>query len=180
MIWESQYWKEDLTRLALRLGQRSHQSKWSERSLGKLEKEIFIGFYSIRKLLEAKKLSEDIVNGLIPADSFKWSGGRKITHLTSSSALLEAFDFNALQKVKLSLRFVCNQVIHSYIYKETFDENGRLCGILISSDCQRNKTVFFITLKNIIKAFSEIGKDYPSNAEFRFDSKSGDYIVKNW
>ena len=153
MIWESQYWKEDLTRLALRLAQRSRQLKWSERSWGKLEKRKSLSVSTVFENCSRPKNFPKISLIANPADSFNWSGGRKITLFTSSSALLEAFDFNALRKVRLSLSFVCNQVIHSYIYKETFDENGRLCGILISSDRQRHKTVFFITLDNIIKAF---------------------------
>ena len=58
MIWESAYWKEELLRQAEDLKKRSTQTKWSERSLARLEKTIMIGFYSIRKLIEAKKVSD--------------------------------------------------------------------------------------------------------------------------
>jgi hypothetical protein len=53
-----------------------------ERSTAKLEKEIFIGFFSIRKLIEAKKLSG------------------------------KAFDFDKPTTTKLPVPFLCNQIIH--------------------------------------------------------------------
>jgi hypothetical protein len=122
MIWESHYWKEDLARLADCLRNRAKQRRWSERSIAKLEKELFIGFYSVRKLLEAKKLSEKEVNRLVPADSYSYTGGQLVTLLNWNSKLAEAFDFEKPKKIMLSIIFLCNQVIHSYIYKEVFDE----------------------------------------------------------
>lgn len=62
MIWDSSYWKEDLGRLADKLKARKVQKKFPERSLACLEKEIFIGCYIIRKLIDAKKLSDSIVS----------------------------------------------------------------------------------------------------------------------
>lgn len=67
MIWGSHSWKEDLARLAGNLRKKAQQRRWPERSTAKLEKEVFMGFYAIRKLLEAKKLSESEINRLILA-----------------------------------------------------------------------------------------------------------------
>ena len=134
MIWESHFWKEDLTRLAARLRKREKQQHWPERSLAKLEQEVFIGFYALRKLLEARKLSEKEVTRLIPADSFSFTGRQQITLLNWNRKFADAFDFEKPKKLKLPIMFLCNQVIHSYIYKEVFNEEGMLTGIFISSD----------------------------------------------
>ena len=92
----------------------------------------------------------------------------------------EAFDFEKPKKVKLSVMFLCNQVIHSYIYKEVFEEEGLLTGIFISSDRERNRKLYFIAMTELIRLFAKIGKDYPSRGEFEFDPSTGDYIVKSW
>lgn len=62
MIYESSYWKSDLLKLATRLQLRLIQTRWGKKNLYTLEKEIFIGFYSIRKLIESKKVSSSIKN----------------------------------------------------------------------------------------------------------------------
>lgn len=180
MIWESHYWKEDLARLADRLRKKARQRRWPERSLAKLEQGIFIGFYAVRKLLEARKLSEREIKRLISADSFSYTGKQQITLLNWNTKLHEAFNFEKPKKVKLSITFLCNQVIHSYVYKEVFDEEGLLTGIFISSDRERNRMLYFIALSELIKTFSTISKDYPSNAEYQFDPTVNDYIVRTW
>lgn len=180
MIWESHYWKEDLARLADRLRKRAQQRQWSERSLAKLEKDVFIGFYAVRKLLEAKKLSEREANRVIPADSFCNTGRQRITLLNWNTKFAEAFDFEKPKKVKLSITFLCNQVIHSYVFKEVFDEEGLLIGIFISSDRERSRKLYFVAMTELIRLFAMIGKDYPSHSEYQFDPSTGDYITKNW
>src|SRR5665213_2100298 len=53
MIWESCYWKEPLLRTAERLRGLKASVELSEEDLANLEREIFVGFYSVRKLIEA-------------------------------------------------------------------------------------------------------------------------------
>ena len=60
MIWESQYWKDELLRTASKLNKRLNQKRWPESSMASLEKEIMIGFYIIYKLIAAHKLSNYI------------------------------------------------------------------------------------------------------------------------
>ena len=56
MIGESYYWKKELVKLAIKLDKRTKQKRaWTEAQHGTFEKEITIGFYIIRKLIEAKQ-----------------------------------------------------------------------------------------------------------------------------
>ncbi len=60
MIYESSYWKDDLLRYAAALRKKTKQRHWSERSQAVVEKLVFLGFYSVRKLFEAEKLSTSL------------------------------------------------------------------------------------------------------------------------
>lgn len=53
MIWESCYWKQPLLEMAGRLQHLKTASTLSDQELAQVERDIFIGFYSVRKLLEA-------------------------------------------------------------------------------------------------------------------------------
>jgi hypothetical protein len=60
MIWESHYWKEELFRHARRIRRLQSLKRWGNRSTAGLEKGLMIGFYSIRKLIEAHTVSDEI------------------------------------------------------------------------------------------------------------------------
>ena len=62
MINESSHWKNDLLKQAKVLGRYKQQTRWPEVSFAKLEKSNMLGFYVIRKLKEAAKLSDAIAN----------------------------------------------------------------------------------------------------------------------
>ena len=180
MIWESHFWKEDLVRLTRQLQKRRKQRRWPERSLAKLEKEVFVGFYGIRKLLEARKLSERLIKKRIAAEAFRFTGARQITIFNWNSKFADAYDFENPAKISMSLEFLCNQVIHSYVFKEVFDEDGALSGIFICSDRKRNEKLYYVSLAELIKVFSSVGSDYPTHHRAIFDPKRGDYLIKNW
>ncbi len=55
MIWESSYWKEPLLENAERLKQLSVSSVDDEADFVVIEKDIFLGFYTIRKLMDTAK-----------------------------------------------------------------------------------------------------------------------------
>jgi hypothetical protein len=54
MIWESWYWKKPLLDMAKRLRSLKAAGYLTEKQMVQIERDIFIGFYSIRKLIEAK------------------------------------------------------------------------------------------------------------------------------
>lgn len=66
MIWESSFWKDDLVKVAGKLVKRTIQKRWPERSLASLEKDVFVSFYAIRKLIESKKISDGLLSLKIP------------------------------------------------------------------------------------------------------------------
>ena len=74
MIDESCYWKNDLLKEADALRDRKKQRRWPEVSFARLEQTIMLGFYSIRKLIEASKLSDSTIYEEIPITTYPWSG----------------------------------------------------------------------------------------------------------
>jgi hypothetical protein len=58
MFSESYIYKDELLRYANDLIKRKEQRKWFDRSYLLIEKEIFFGFFVIRKLCESYKISE--------------------------------------------------------------------------------------------------------------------------
>ncbi len=175
MIWESQYWKDDLLKIAATLRKRTAQKRWPETSFARLEQSVMLGFYCIRKLHEAAKLSTATMAQQLSVTAFPWLG-KNVTKL-NWHRLNELYDFASGASKSQDLLFVCHQFVHSFIFTAVFDETDRLDAILFASDRQRHKSLFSISIGLVISAFEQVGSDYPNSAEYVLNPETGDYDV---
>jgi hypothetical protein len=177
MIWESGDWKEYLLKTALKLSERIRQKRWTERSFFLLERDIFFAFYSIRKLIEAKKLSDYVVETKISLQAFK-SMRIPVTRF-NRDRIDELYDLQNPSSESIKLKDICNQFIHSYIFVPCFGELNELDGIIFCSDHTRKHRVFKLAIADLIDALKMVGSDYPFSGLYVFDEKLGDYHVVN-
>jgi hypothetical protein len=175
MIYESHYWKDDLLKQAQILRRRVDQKRWTESSFANVEQSVMLGFYSVRKLLEAKKLSDDVANQKLRITAHSWKG--KIVTRFNRFEYWELYDLEHSHLVARSLIFLCHQIVHSYIFIVSFDVLNRFSGILVTSDRERHRTLYFIKVQQIIELFERVGSDYPDEIRFVFDSSIQDYKV---
>jgi hypothetical protein len=177
MIHESSYWKDDLIRYSKNLLKRANQKKWFERSFVVVEKEIFISFYTVRKLIDSNKLTNKLCNKSFPVNSHVNLG--KTVNQINRHDIDKLFDLKNHKKLSLNLRTICNLFIHSYIF--IFDlEKGVLDGIFVSSDFTKDKNLYWISLKTITEIFKEVGENYPSKIVYKAKKNKNDYEVFNY
>ncbi len=175
MIYESSYWKEDLTKIVLRMSKRAKQRKWTDRSFFNFEKDVFFAFYAIRKLMEADKLSQEVIDAKLGAICYPTTG-KGMTKI-NNHRLHEHFDFSKGLNTLLDLQFVCNQIVHSYIFAPFFEENESLAGVYFCSDMRRNQQLYDIQLSEIIRCLTEVANDDPDEIHAVYDPQSRDYRV---
>ena len=156
MIYDSKFWKDDLLKLAKKLELRLVQKRWSEKSYFAVEKEIFLGFYSIRKLIEAKKISESIANKIYKIYEFKKKS--KDINLISEDFSGE-FDFSKSKIVEVSVIKICNQFIHSFFFAPLIPEGNSLIGFFICSDNKRKTGIYLITIFDIVEIYRLVGNN---------------------
>jgi hypothetical protein len=176
MITESHYWKDDLLQRAQQLQRRVNQKRWTEFSSARVEQTIMLGFYAIRKLIEAKKFSDDVANQTLRITTHSWRG-KSVTRLNRFD-YWELYDLERSRTVTRSLTFLCNQVVHSYIFALSFNDSGAFNGIFVASDRERHETLHFIQIQQIIELFEQAGHDDPDEVTFEFDSRLQDYRVR--
>ena len=177
MIWESHYWKNDLLKIAKRLKKRKKQKKWFETSFARVEQDVMLGFYIIRKLKEARKLTDSVVKQQISMQAFP-SNGENVTCL-NWHRLDELYDFTKPNGQDRYLGFICDQIIHSYVFVVEFDENSKITGILFCSDQKRNIELYSLKIDKLIALLEEVGNNCPSSGTFTFNIKKKDYDVTN-
>jgi hypothetical protein len=171
MIWESKYWKDDLLKSAKVLRRITTQTRWPEASFVLVEKTIMLGFYSIRKLLEAKKLSTSFASITIPARLYPSKGGT--VTLLNWHHTYRFFDLENPQPAQLKVPDLANQVIHSFIFIPGGDPAGGLSTIQVASDRQKTKGLFEIPIDQVIHVFEIAGNDYPCKSCYKRDPKTG-------
>jgi hypothetical protein len=175
MIYESRTWKEDLLRRAARLSKRSTQRRWSDQSMALLERELMVGFFSIRKLVDSHKVSDGISNSRIAVSRVP-STGYGATKLNAHK-VEKLFDFERLTGSTMSLRDLCNQVIHSLVFTFYTHEDGRIESFLVASDREKNDSAVIVTLAVTQAMFTSVGSNYPAEVRMVRNNR-GDYDVQ--
>jgi hypothetical protein len=89
----------------------------------------------------------------------------------------ELYDFLTSNIEKLLLKSICNQLIHSYVFMTSFNENNQLTGILFSSDRYCNKKLFSVDINDVIEILRKVGSNYPNLVTSIYDEKKKDYII---
>jgi len=175
VIWESAYWKEELFRNANRLKRRQIQRRWVERSHAGLEKDVMIGFYSIRKLIESHKISDELRDRPVPLRCYPWTG-RDVTYMNWDK-IDRNYDLESPVALQQSVAWIANQLIHSFVFMANCSQGGGLESILFNSDYTRRKYLYEIGIDQLITLFEEVGANDPASISYIFNGKSRDYDV---
>jgi len=176
MIWESAYWKDDLLKSARILKKKRHQKVWRESSWALVEKTVMIGFYVVRKLMEARKLSDAVIHQKIPVESHLHRG-RPVT-LTNWDHIDRHYDLDSSHQTQRTLAWLSNQMIHSYIFIVSVDDECGMDGIFFVSDKERNKAIHYLPVERIVEVFETIANNSPWRAQYRFNPERQDYDVR--
>jgi len=159
MIQVSSYWKDDLIKLADKLLLRIVQKRWGEKNFFSLEKEIFLGFYSVRKLIESKKVSDALKNKSYLVQKLNFVGDPETIITKSPDSDFELI--RDAEKTSLTIIQICNQIIHSYHFVPFFPNGKNLIGFFFCSDFERKKCLYLITIFEVVEIFKAVGKNYP-------------------
>lgn len=202
MIVESYYWRKELLKTAKNLPKLVKVKKeWSPSKYAKFEKEIMFGFYIIRKLIEANKLTNKIVSTKRNCLVFK-NTGTKLT-IRNNHRFHEYYDFQDFVNKKFDLKFLNNQFVHSYIFSPIIDvvdkksikllDNDKLTesqynevyekgdkevvSILFNSDRNKDESLFQIDIIDLIQLFEDVGNCSVTKSIMKFNSKKNDWDV---
>ena len=175
MIWDSSFWKEPLLRLAKYLSNVRLGPNTSERVPVRIEKEFFFGFYAIRKLIEGHKLTDATRDMLF---DLSWHPARRTVDFMTWHRIEKNYDLGVTRTEKRNLVYLCNQFIHSYLFLVSEDE-GRLGGIYVASDRERQRRCFFITRAQAVQAFRAVGHDDQCGMTLTRDPETGQFSIRS-
>ena len=157
MISDSVPWKQECLKIAVKLGRRYNQKRWSERSLFTLEKEVFLGLFALRKLMESNKVTDAVKNRKVELAIYP--ANEKPIALLNQHKFPELYNLYAGQKEAVSYWDICNQFIHSSIFAPFVPTNTFLVGFYIASDRAKKKKLYYVQLKILVEMLETVGND---------------------
>lgn len=175
MIWESGPWKREVWKVAEKVDRRRSQRRWPAASFSLLEMEFFGAFYAVRKLIEARKLSDEMIARRVCVQVFAPRGNP--VHFMNWDKLDELYDLDASEGTdQVALREFANQAIHSYVFVPSVTNEG-LEGFFVSSDRNRTQRLWYANAKDVVQVLREVGNDDIRELEMHFSPKEGGWII---
>jgi len=172
MVLDSYPWKKSLLSTATWLDKvRLDERNWS-RSLVRVEKELFLGFYAIRKLLDTFSVTDKT-----KAKTFelKWSPRIRTVDYLNWHRIDKNFDLKTTRTETRDIRFLCNQFVHSYVFVIKIGSKGRLSGVYISSDKARHAKLYFVGIRQMLLAFRIVATDDPTRSHATRNEQTGQF-----
>jgi hypothetical protein len=173
---ESRYWKEELHRIAQTLRYAQNPPRWSERAHCVLERDLMIGFFMVRRLIELRKVSSLTRNDKLSVFAYK-AVGKNVTRL-NGYAIWELYDMK--QEVPESAKplYIANQFVHAYTSFVARDESRNWSDVFVVSDYDRNDCIWRVPVSEIRRIFCIAADDYPHTTRMVFNEKRGDYDIE--
>jgi hypothetical protein len=157
VIEQDTYWRRDPLKFGERLERRYRQRKWSARTLYNIEKEVFLSFYIIRKLIDSGK-ADPAVSGLNCAIT-KYPIREGAQPTTDPKTFASTYELLRGSKTGLNLKALCNQFIHSFIFSPFTPFKRDMFGIYFASDSQSKTGLYYITLMKVIEVILSAGRN---------------------
>ena len=173
---ESYYWKDELLRIAKCLQRVHSPPRWSERAHCVLERDIMIGFFILRRLIELRRVSTLTRNARLSVFYYKSTG--KLVHQLNNHRIDELYQMHNEVPANVTPGNIANQFIHTYTSFVIRDESRNWSDILVVSDYDRNDYIWRIPVSEIERIFRIAARDFPHTTHMVFNPQKGDYDIE--
>jgi len=173
---ESVYWKEELHRIARSVRRVSKPPRWTERAHCIVERDLMIGFFILRRLIELHKVSKATRDNMLSVFSYQ-ARGKNVT-LLNRHEMWELYDLDREISTTKKPVYIANQFIHAYTSFVARDESRNWSDVFVVSDYDRNDCIWRVPIHEIRRIFLTAADDYPHSMQVVFNHKKGDYNLQ--
>jgi hypothetical protein len=172
---ESCYWKEELTRVSRSLRAVPKPPRWTERGHCIIERDIMIGFFIVRRMIELHKISSATRDTVLRVFSVP-ARGKTVTRMNRHD-IEELYDLERERHETKKPLYMSNQFIHCYTSFVARDESRNWSDVFVVSDFDRNSCIWRVPIPEIQRLFATVAKDYPHSLRMVFSEKEADYVI---
>ena len=171
VIDDSYVWKDRLRRERASLKAKMRRAQTNEDLLETafvgVEVFVFLVGYVTRKLIEAKKISDELEAASMGVDSFpRQEPDYKLDYLNAHH-IDRAYNLQQPQKKRLRVGQLCNLIIHSFVFMPSTDDDGKTCvGFFVNSDRTKETELLFIDWDDFNVLVDEVISDDIVSSQF--------------
>ena len=175
MIEQIKYWQKSLDKLCHNVERRYRLKHIYSSTLFKIEQECFLGFFSVRKMLESDLLEKSVSNY-----KFKITSRKKLEDTKPEMThFLHGYDLYNSEDEELTIREIANQFIHSNYFSPFVPFKSKVMGFFVVSDFFVKKKIYYIPLYTVISIFKSVANNNITLAEIKSIEKEGVYLEYN-
>lgn len=170
MIGDSVPWKEALGRIAVDVERRAGQKRWTNRTSFLVERDVRVASFAMRNLLDAPgKISDEAQSERVQVLSYPLVGQQP--DFWSRHEFWEMFDLDQCNHERISVRELCNRVIHSVVFSFNGSEEPphRLDGIFVASDRSSRRSLTYIEVAELVRVLRIFAVDDVVNIAMQRD-----------
>lgn len=175
MIQESWYWKQPLLEAADRLEALKDATELSEETLAQAERDVMVGFYSVRKLFEAVAKVTDSVKDVTLG--LAWFPCTSPVSWRNSHRIDEIYQLADRREEVRGAIFVCGRIVHSYVFVHCENERGGLDGFFFNSDRDKDSRLYLIQIDEVVALFRRVGLDDVREIRWQLADASGAEVL---
>lgn len=181
MAYESFYWrtilKRDLTYLLKKTGM-SHDEVEADldRHFSFVEIKIMSAAYVIRKLADSNKLPDNALKKNLKVKSYPTQADYQPRAYVD---IFKEYNLDKAEYKKISLRELCNQIIHSYVLQAVGDSKKAFTAFWVVSDRDYKSGLLEVSIKSFVELGREVADKHVTKVEARFDEAKGKWTYKN-
>ena len=172
---ESRYWKEILQKTASELDRQKKPKPLTQRRCELTERDVILGFFVIRKLVELSRVSKLTVDFEFNVFSCPFTG-RSMSPI-DRHGIEKSYSLDNESAVSKKMLYVANQFIHSSLLLITVDETRNWDSFYVVSDYDKKRFIWRIPVQQIAKAFKVASKDYLESFKYEYDKKHDEYGI---
>lgn len=160
MIDDAVPWKEALGRIAVDVERRAGQKRWTARTGFLVERDVMVASFAMRKLLDTPgKISDETKAERVQVLSHPLVGQQP--DFWSRHEFWQMFDLEQGNRERISVRELCNRVVHSVVFSFNGSEKPphRLDGIFVASDRSSKQSLTYIEVTELVRVLRNYADD---------------------
>jgi len=175
MIDDSYDWKDRVRRARGSLRRKLRRAKVDpgaqDAAFVEVEAFVFLTAYIIRKLVEARKLSDELEKATMSVTSYPANADYRLDFL-NAHRIDRGYDFNVGSVKTIALGDLCNLIIHSFVFiPATNEEAVEWTGFFVNSDWTKSRELLFVEQEDFNLLVDEvIGDDIVTMHVNRIDN----------
>lgn len=158
MINDSVPWRAELARVAARLERRITQKRWSEKTSFLVERDLMVGMFTVRRLIEAEKTSSLLAQSRVHVRVCPLTG-KEPSHWDRWSPW-DHYDLDSRQRSELDVGTLLHEFVHSFVLRLDFEEDGRFTGIYVGSERTKKFRIYEVSIRELIDLFERVSREH--------------------